>query len=552
MLTLTADLTTCGNWIGGTSTNGIVAGTGKLILSNTTGLQTVSGHTQFQKIRLTNSDGAQLQPGATMDVWIEFELETGNFDATNGTLTFKSDQVDSVAIINNFLSGYTGTLSGNIIAERYLLAATTYTQQHEMGSPVNTPTMAQFGSTATNGGYVTPQLDCDEQTLNYTSIYGSVFSTHENAPGAHTCAMAAWYVEPQTDLAANGEGYSVLKAGPATISVTGTANLSNSYTLTGLTNSNWQNTTLQGHNLKSGWHLMGNPYLATLNLTTVNAGFDNQVSVWNANGPFAGTYQSFTVGNNAVIAPFQAFMVHMTAPGSNGSYTINASDRTSAIQTFYNQNDNQLDIIATNLGNGLLDKTTVAFNSQATDNFDPQYDANKTAGSLNRHTLYTTIADGDWMGINVLNSVATTSSVPMGFEPGANGNYSFNFSNINTFDPTTYIYLEDLQQHIMYNVRNGDYFFSADSADNWNRFVLHFTPAAVIAATDADCHRAGAINVTQPGAANWNYTLVNSSNVVIASGVFNQNNPLNFSATVGTYTLTLVDNNNYMLPSRYR
>ena len=133
----------------------------------------------------------------------------------------------------------------------------------------------------------------------------------------------------------------------------------------------------------------------------------------------------------------------------------------------------------------------------------------------------------------------------MGFEPGANATFSFRFDNVNTFDPTTYIYLEDLQQHTMYNVRNGNYQFTADSADNWNRFVLHFTPPMVINSTNATCNSLGAINITQPGTASWNYTLTDAANTVIASGVINSSTPLNVTAAAGNYTLTLVDNNNY-------
>ena len=131
------------------------------------------------------------------------------------------------------------------------------------------------------------------------------------------------------------------------------------------------------------------------------------------------------------------------------------------------------------------------------------------------------------------------------FEPGANATYSFSFGNVNTFDPTTYIYLEDMQQHIMYNVRNGNYQFTADSADDWNRFVLHFTPPVVINSTDATCNSLGAISITQPGAANWNYTLTDAGNAVVSSGVLNKTNPININQPAGNYTLTLVDNNNY-------
>jgi hypothetical protein len=231
-----------------------------------------------------------------------------------------------------------------------------------------------------------------------------------------------------------------------TLTVNGPANLNISYTITA-SNSNWSNTTYQHHLLTSGWQLVSNPYLATLVPSTSNTGMDNQVQVWQANGQYKGTYQPGLLGS-AAVAPFQAFMVHVTNPGS-ASYTINGSDRSrAASSTFYAQNANELDIMAENLSTHLLDKTVVAFNSNATDSFDAQYDANKFAGSRSRHNLYT-LNNGKWMGINTLNSVNTASTVALGFEPGATGNYRFSFASVNTFDPTTYITLEDKQQNLM-------------------------------------------------------------------------------------------------------
>jgi hypothetical protein len=239
-------------------------------------------------------------------------------------------------------------------------------------------------------------------------------------------------------------------------------------------------------------------------------------------------------------------MVKYTDTTTTGTFTFHGTDRTRSPQLFFLQNDNQLDITAENVSNGYLDKTTVAFNSNATDGFDNQFDADKIAGGAGRHTLYS-LNHNQWMSINVLNSVSTTSTVPVGFEAGSDGNYTFNFNGVNTFDPTTYIYLEDKQAGTMNDVRSGNYSFTSSSTDNRNRFVLHFTPPAVISSINASCNSMGLINITQPGSANWNYQIRdnNNANAVIASGMLNQNNPLSISAQAGNYTLILVDNNNY-------
>jgi PKD repeat protein len=193
----------------------------------------------------------------------------------------------------------------------------------------------------------------------------------------------------------------------------------------------------------------------------------------------------------------------------------------------------------------LDDQIKVGFNSNATDQFDPQYDANKIAGALTRHTLYS-LNNGLWMGYNILPSIQQTNSVEVGFEPGVSGSYVFNFEGINSFDPTSYITLEDKKLNVFHDARSGDYNFVSDTADNWERFVLHFTPAAEISTTDQSCNIPGSIYVEQPGSAEWQYTLTDANGTTIGTGVLNQNSPVTVTAApAGTYTLTLVDNNNY-------
>ena len=548
------NLSVCGNITVETTTQAPASVTipstgGVIVLDGITGTstQTVSGSVTAYEVKVNTqaTGGIVLASGAGVSVFNALDLQQGNIDISQGSFTFESTGVSQAAILDNFSYGNNpGTITGSTVkSERYYaISGYTYTHQHMLGSPVNGEFLSQMGA-GTTSGYVIPTGDCDEYWSGANTPYGNVFSL-DQSHGA-SCGMAQWYVEPGTAPAVVGKGYSVVLAGTGVLSLTGSANVGSSYTLSPLANSNWVNTTYEHHTLSSGWQLVSNPYQATLALNTGNPGMDGQVQVWQANGPFVGTYQPGMVGS-VNIAPFQAFMVHVTTPGNmTASYTINGADRVRTPATFYNQNANELDITAANLGNNLLDKTVVAFNPHATDSFDTQYDANKIPGSEGRHVLYTTLSDGKWIGINTLRDVATTSTVPVGFEPGSNGNYSFTFDKVNTFDPTTYIFLEDKQQQVMYNVRSGDYLFSSDTADNWNRFVLHFTPPAVISSMDAGCNSLGAINVSQPGTASWNYTLTDGSGTVISSGVPNQNSPLGINEPAGSYTLTLVDNNNY-------
>ncbi len=529
------NLSICGNWAGPGSGVATVTGTGLVIL-NGSSAQTISGQTVVQEMMLNNPAGVTMQGYSSLAIYTALDLKAGTFNANGGSVFFKSTSVSSVAIIDNFSAGYTGTITGNITAERYFTtpSANSY-GQHLLGTPVSGLDLSVFGAHGA-GAFVIPQSDCDETRLAFGSPYGNVFSYHE-ANGA-ACEEAQWRVEGQGP-AQIGVGYSVVLNGTGTFSVNGPTNLSD-VSVGNCTNSGWNNTSLQNRPYDGGWQFLSNPYLATLQIdASLNSGsFDNQVQVWNTS---TGSYTLTTT-----VAPFQGFMVHKTAVGGTAAtYVIKASERVRNPQTFYQLNANQLTLVALNNATGLTDQTVIGFNPNATDTFDARFDANKLPGDLDRHTIYS-VNNGQWMALNMLHDQATTSTVPVGFEPGTTGAFTLNLNGVNTFDPTSYIYLEDQALGVMHNARNGDYSFTADSADAWGRFVVHFTPPAQITTLDATCTSAGTINIQQPGTADWIYTLTDSSNAIVTSGILNQGNAVTVDVAPGTYLLTLTDTNNYV------
>ncbi len=539
-LTLDANLTVCGNWVGGIGVPSQVTGNAELIL-NGTALQTLSGRTEFNILRLNNSAGASLQAGSVFDVFDEVDLQNGTLTTTGATLRFRSTSSTQVAIIDNFSAGYTGTINGPVTAQRYYDAAA-YQDAHYFGSPVSGTTAGNLGSTSATSGFVTPTGNCDEVNLGTGSLYGNVYSYDESNGAA--CNVGGWRVEGSANVLSTAKGYSVRKVGAGTLSLSGAPNLAPSYSQNG-TNGGWSNVSLQGRPTIAGWTMVSNPYLATLDLSTapVPAGYDAQYAVWNATGPYAGTYTSETV-----IAPFQAFFVRRSTAGGPMPFTINAANRTKNPQQFQALNNAEtMTLYVQNTGNGLMDKTTVGFSTDATTQFDNQLDAVKLSGSLSRHTLYTYNADPlQWYSKNMNTSIAQSSTVNVGFEPGANGNYSMSFDGLQSFDPTSYIMLEDKKLNVFHNVRNGAYSFTANATDNWSRFVLHFTPKAEVNAVNSTCTSTGQITVEQPGTAVWNYSISNNQNgVIVANGVLNQGNPVSINATPGVYTITLTDNNGY-------
>ncbi|MBL0308599.1 MAG: PKD domain-containing protein [Bacteroidetes bacterium] len=206
--------------------------------------------------------------------------------------------------------------------------------------------------------------------------------------------------------------------------------------------------------------------------------------------------------------------------------------------------DNTLKMIL-HYGTGGLDETRVDFNTDATTGFDNLYDANKPGSAPGVPTLYTTMGTNLWYGINTLPSLTDVTTVPMGLRPDMNTTMSLTAEGINTFDPTTFLFLQDKKINIWKDLREGAYSFTTATNDNQARFVLHFTPPAIINAISASCTSLGSIEIQQPGSASWNYSIMDDANQSIHSGTLNVTSPVSISVLPGVYQLLLSDQNGY-------
>ncbi|MCX6197679.1 MAG: lamin tail domain-containing protein [Bacteroidetes bacterium] len=537
----TKTLSVYGNWIGSTTATASTVttnGTGFVILAGS-GVQTLSGKTSFQNLRLNNASGAVMAPSSFFDVFVELDLQTGNLNTTNGTLRLRSTAVNQCAVINDFSPNtFNGTITGNVTAQRFV--AGSGSRQHQLGVPVNT-TLSDLGAAASSG-YFIPTANCDETHQGAGTPTGKVYRWDENNPS--TCILQGWKVMSASDAAVQGRGYSVYANGGSTLNVTGTPNLAPSYSSATLSNSNYTLATLQSsgnYTFESGWHLLSNPFPSGYTYTG-QAGFAANGFVYVPSGQYTGTYQPLTPGT--VLAPFQGFMIFKTAGGS-ATYNFTKANRSTNGNNVFQSNSNIETLEIEVNGNGFGDATTLSFNSSSTNQFDADYDLRKQRSNLGQPTLFTGNNSFPY-AINTQTSIAQASTVALGMIPGADGTYTITINGVNSFDPTSYIWLEDKVTGAMQNVRdNNSYTFSMTNMENVNRFVIHFTPAAVITKTDATCNAAGTINVVQPGAANWNYTVANSNTVAVGSGSLNASSPLVLNVPVGVYTVTLVDNNNY-------
>ena len=125
-------------------------------------------------------------------------------------------------------------------------------------------------------------------------------------------------------------------------------------------------------------------------------------------------------------------------------------------------------------GNGYSDQTIIIFIPEATPGFDPQYDAYKLPGSTCARQLYS-IIPGTNLAVNALPEILVNLVVQLGFKVGVSTNYSITATELNSFDPSVTIFLEDTKDGIMLDMKsNPVYTFSATPTDIIERFKLYF------------------------------------------------------------------------------
>ena len=183
-----------------------------------------------------------------------------------------------------------------------------------------------------------------------------------------------------------------------------------------------------------------------------------------------------TNGATQVIHAAQGFFVEASAAGTFG---VTNAVRLHSAQTFLKGNDVQQNLLSLTISNGeVKDETVIYFNEKATAGLDYDFDAHKILAEASPQA-YTMLA-GEQMAISAYNNSNETSTVVLGVNAPVAGDYTITASNLESFDASTPIYLEDVVTGHKVDLREmSTYTFSSDEGTS-ERFVVHFAEYAGI------------------------------------------------------------------------
>ena len=237
-------------------------------------------------------------------------------------------------------------------------------------------------------------------------------------------------------------------------------------------------------NGKAGFNLIGNPYPSFVNwsaATKTNVG----TTIWyrTQNGSSSYVFDTYNATNGlgtslngtavtGFIPPMQAVWVRAEALGT-ASVSFDNTMRSHAVNGNKLKADTENEIIRLIVSNGAnADEMILVFNENAKNELDAWDSPKMSVDNIDIPELYTKIASEKFV-INGLESIATNSSIALGFKTATEGTFTISASEISGIQNIPVV-LEDKVSHKTQDLtQNPNYSFSSNAVDNDSRFTLH-------------------------------------------------------------------------------
>lgn len=241
----------------------------------------------------------------------------------------------------------------------------------------------------------------------------------------------------------------------------------------------------------TGWNFMGNPFPNALDWdeVTKSSTVNNATYMWikdnlASGGGTWGTYINGTAANGGsrYLAVGQGFVVKATGSSPAPSLGFPLASRVSGQNPTYNVTTSlpdELRLRVNRWDNGTRFETVVKFAQDATEDFDPTYDAELMSdGRVHTPDLYTIDAQGGKYTIQTLPMPTGEHQVlPLQLETFGAGSFSFDV-DLSKLRAVNKVELQDTKLNTFTTlVNNSQYVFTTDTNDAIARFVLHFNRA---------------------------------------------------------------------------
>jgi PKD repeat protein len=312
-----------------------------------------------------------------------------------------------------------------------------------------------------------------------------------------------------------------------------------------------------------GLNLISNPYPSALqgNINTwTKTNVDNSIWTWSSsdgnyvywngtNGTGGGTGVGTMTGG--VIPAMQGFFV--LANNSSPLLTIPQSDRIHDNQAYYKESEIPANTLMLEVdANDYKDIIFVMFNEQATEAYDNDFDVKKLYGLPEAPQLYSMIT-GEQLSINSLPELTEYRTVQLGFECGLSGTYTITASEIESFNGSVSVYLEDTKEGTIQNLSSvASHTFEYDPFDELTRFVLHFGEPNGVGELNGDNVKVYAndnvVYIQKPAGLNGNIIVYDMLGQEIASKKTSEEELIRIPVTNGTgYYVVKVQLNDNMI-----
>jgi hypothetical protein len=420
-----------------TNTGGTVGGSGTGRLALTGALTQTIGGTLSTFPNLTVGTAAANTTGpvtilSTGGVTLNGSLAIGNGQA----FTLLSDANGTAFVVNNGAAVATGTAT----VQRYITSTlNTGAGYHHYSTPVSGNTVADF-TTANFTPTVNPAYN-SSPTPPTTVPFPTVYTYDQSRLGLNNTSpeFDKGFASPAalSDPLIPTSGYALNIPGTELVDFVGTLN-SGSISRVNLT---------RGPQASAGYHLLGNPYPAPINYTTVAAastGLEGALYVYQSTGQYVGQYRSYINGiGNPVLPVAQGFFVRV-ASGQTGTVNFtNAARLTAPDNTPFQRPaaDPRPRLVLTLHNATVANQAYIYFEQGATAGFDAGFDAHYLPATHGLD-LAAELSTGA-LSINGLPALASTTTVPLRLHAPVAGAYTLAVDELANLPAGYHAYLRD-------------------------------------------------------------------------------------------------------------